>query len=63
MTVSEIIKKLGGTTAAAAVFGVTPPAVSNWKAENRFPPRVHWRVVQEMRQLGVEVDPEKLEAA
>lgn len=34
---ATIIAALGGTTKAAALFGVTKSAVSNWKAAGCFP--------------------------
>jgi hypothetical protein len=36
-TVEQIIDAVGGTAAAAVLAGVTPPAVSNWKARGFIP--------------------------
>lgn len=31
MTDSEIIDRLGGTSCVAAIFGIRPPSVSDWR--------------------------------
>lgn len=36
-TVREFIEILGGNDKAARRFGVTVPAICNWKRDNRFP--------------------------
>ena len=63
MTISEIIDAFGGTTAVARLFGVTPPAVSNWRAAGRIPPRLHLRVIREAERRQIKIDPDSLEAA
>lgn len=35
-TVDSVIEAVGGTTAAAELAGVTPPAVSNWSARGKI---------------------------
>lgn len=63
LTVTEIVDRLGGTKKTAELFGVTPPAVSNWKADNRFPDRMHYRVYLECQKLGIAYDPSGMKAA
>jgi len=58
MTVSDFIDDLGGTFAAARIFRVTPPAVSNWKAANAMPARLHLRAIREAASRGIAFDPE-----
>ena len=58
MTVSDFIEALGGNAAAAALFGVTKPAVCNWKAWNRVPPRLHLRALREASARGLAFNPE-----
>lgn len=36
-SVDAVIEAVGGTSAAAALAGVGPPAVSNWKARGAIP--------------------------
>jgi DNA-binding transcriptional regulator YdaS (Cro superfamily) len=36
-TVDSIIEALGGSTAAAAIVGVGPSAISNWKTRGGIP--------------------------
>lgn len=63
MTVSDVIEALGGTSAAAKMFGVRPSAVSNWKSFGRFPDRVHHRVFLECQSRGIDLPPELLAPA
>jgi hypothetical protein len=58
MNVSEFIDALGGTCAAARIFRVTPPAVSNWKKANALPARLHLRAIREAASRGIAFDPE-----
>jgi DNA-binding transcriptional regulator YdaS (Cro superfamily) len=37
-TVDSIIEALGGSTATAAIVGVGPSAISNWKTRGAIPP-------------------------
>ena len=37
LTVREFVELLGGNDRASKLFGVTIPAVCNWKTGNRFP--------------------------
>lgn len=49
----RIIAALGGTTAAAALFGVTKSAVSNWKADGRFPARKRYDASRLLEARGI----------
>lgn len=44
-TVEQFVKKIGGNDSAARAFGVTAPAVCNWKADDRFPAWALMRVM------------------
>lgn len=57
LTVSEVIDALGGTLAAAEIFGVTMPAVSNWRAEGKFPPARHLQVYEICQERGIKYHP------
>ena len=37
LTVRDFVQLLGGNDKASKSFGVSIPAVCNWKTENRFP--------------------------
>ena len=60
MTVSDVIDAMGGYKAVAALFGVGPSAVCNWKAANRFPDRLHYRVMLECRRRRIKITDEIL---
>ena len=53
-----LINAFGGTGATGRLFGVVPSAVSNWRAVNAFPDRLHYRVnvVAEKRGLKLRSD-------
>ena len=57
LTVADVVKELGGNKAVAERFGVTPPAVSNWKAWNKFPPKLHLTILRECQARGIDYDP------
>lgn len=57
MQVSDVIAAMGGNKAVAELFGVGVTAVSNWRKWNRFPPRLHLRVLRECEARGLEFDP------
>lgn len=63
LTVRDVVKALGGHKPTSELFGVTVPAVSNWIADNRFPDRLHLRVLRECQAIGLEYDPAAAEAA
>lgn len=52
-----IIAELGGTNKAAKVFGVTPQAVSNWKADGRFPRSRRYDALLITQARGIAADP------
>ncbi len=57
ITVADLIDAFGGVTRTAERFGVTAPAVSNWKARGLFPDRLYYRISVEAKALGHEVSP------
>jgi DNA-binding transcriptional regulator YdaS (Cro superfamily) len=57
-TVADLIRTLGGTKAAAGLFGVTPPNVSNWKKAGRFPARFCLPIKELCQARGIEVNRE-----
>jgi len=63
MKVSDIVEKLGGTAKTAEIFGVGPSAVSNWKAAERFPARLHYRIAKELRARRIKADERLFEVA
>ncbi len=56
MNVSEIIDAFGGTAVTAGLFGVVPSAVSNWRAADHFPDRLHFRISREAERQGIKFD-------
>lgn len=60
-TVDQFIEALGGTGKAADAFGVTSPAISNWKRTDRFPAWVHGRVLSLAQENGLTVNDALLE--
>jgi hypothetical protein len=58
MNVSAFIDALGGTFAAARIFKVTPPAVSNWRASGAMPARLHLKALRVASERGLVFDPE-----
>lgn len=55
MDVRELIEAFGGTSKVAAHFGVTMPAVSNWKASNKLPHRLHLKIMLEAKKRRIKV--------
>lgn len=41
-TAAEVVDRLGGTAAVAALFMVQPPSVSGWRKEGIPPARMHF---------------------
>ena len=63
MEVADVVKALGGNKAVAEFFGVRSSAVSNWKRDNAFPPRLHLKILKFAEERGValeagDLDPE-----
>lgn len=57
LSVRDVVKSLGGHKPVADLFGVTVPAVSNWIRDDRFPDRLHLRVLRECASKGISFDP------
>lgn len=53
--VVDLIDELGGTFAVAALFGIGPPAVSNWKEREHIPPGWHLRIYLECKSRNIPV--------
>jgi hypothetical protein len=53
-TVDNVIDALGGTCAAAELLGVTPAAVTNWRARKKIPGSWHLCVQRELAASGHE---------
>lgn len=51
---NTLIDRFGGTKAAAAIFGVVPSAVSNWR-KHGIPRRVHSQVLIEAKARGIRI--------
>lgn len=58
-----IIRALGGTKEAAALFRVTQPAISNWKADGRFPRSRRYEALLLLQERGIAFDPKVFEDA
>lgn len=58
MTVTEVVKALGGDQAVAEMFDVGKTAVINWRSWNRFPAKCHLRVLRECAARGIAYDPD-----
>ncbi len=56
-TASDLIDALGGNKSVGEIFGVGTSAVSNWRAMNRFPPRLHYRLHTESKRRRLSVSP------
>ncbi len=62
-TTSDVIDALGGNRIVAQIFGVRSSAVSNWRASDRFPARLHYRLAKECEVRGVRLDERLLNPA
>lgn len=58
MDLTDAIDKLGGTGAVARLCGITPGAVSLWKARGEIPRAWHLRIHRECQARGIDYDPE-----
>lgn len=57
MDMNGIVAALGGTNEAAKLFGVSPQAVSNWKADGRFPRSRRYDAHLLLQARGIASDP------
>lgn len=55
--VRAVIKALGGTAKFAQRYEIGATAVSNYRREGRFPPRLHFRIFRDCQAEGIEIDP------
>lgn len=55
-SVDEFVEALGGTLKTAELFGVSGPAVSNWRGADKFPAWVLGAVRKLSELHGLEVD-------
>ena len=53
MDARTLIDRLGGTNAVAALVGVKPPSVSEWKSAGRIPDDKLIRLAPALHSLGV----------
>ena len=60
MNVDDVVTKIGGTGVVARLFGVSPSAVSHWRARNFIPRMWHLRIWRECQVRGIDYDPEPL---
>jgi len=51
--IDEILRRLGGSEAAATLTGVSPEAVRKWRSSNAIPPR-HWPAIMTATGLTME---------
>ena len=59
LTVGGFIDELGGNQATALIFGVGASAVSNWRAANALPARLHLRALRIAQERALAFDPER----
>lgn len=55
-SVSEIVRALGGTKEACAIFDVGQSAIGNWRGANRLPPHTYPIVQSELMKRGLSAD-------
>ena len=55
-TVEEIVEAVGGNPAAAALAGVSAPAISNWKARGQIPAEQYFVFVEALSRVGKRAD-------
>lgn len=57
-TVAGVVKAFGGNRPIAQWANVGHTTVSMWVARDYIPPGWHWRMANELGQMGYDVDPE-----
>lgn len=60
--VGRIIDAFGGTGKTAKRFDVLPSAVSNWRANEQFPARLHYRISLDAAKEGININPSVFKA-
>lgn len=55
VTVSDLVEVLGGTVKVAAMLGVSPPQVSNMRADGYIPPKHFFALHDVCNARGVEL--------
>lgn len=56
-TIPDLVGALGGPSAVGELFGINPSAVGNWVERDVIPPGWHLRLLVEIRQRQLRVDP------
>lgn len=56
-TIEDLIDALGGDTVVASEFGISQPAVNQWKARGEIPGGWHLRIWAWAKRLRLSVDP------
>jgi len=56
-SVEEVVEAVGGNSAAAALAGVSAPAISNWKARGQIPAEKYFVFVEALSRVGKRADP------
>lgn len=51
-TIDEVLKELGGLTAAGRLVGLTAQHINNYKAAGRFAPKTYVAFTEELRNRG-----------
>jgi DNA-binding transcriptional regulator YdaS (Cro superfamily) len=56
-SVDAVIEALGGPTKIAALAGIWPSAVSNWRVRGEIPPENFLLISDALRAIGTEAEP------
>jgi len=56
-TIAELIERLGGDTTLARHFGITQPAVANWKVRGEIGAGWHMRLYAMARRMNLTINP------
>lgn len=60
--VSDIIDAFGGSSEMAKRYGLGTSAASNWRAAEEFPERLHYRISNDARVMGLIISPSVFES-